>query len=55
MTRLHRRQFALGPRPLLERHVELGPGLILSYDPELPIQVDGSEALIGVAVPTTAS
>jgi hypothetical protein len=52
MTRLHRRQFALGPRPLLERHVELGPGLILSYDPELPVEVDGSGARIGVAVPT---
>jgi hypothetical protein len=52
MTRLHRRQFALGPRPLLEAHVELQPGLILSYDPELPVEVNGSEALIGVAVPT---
>jgi hypothetical protein len=52
--RLHRRQFALGPRPLLERHVELQPGLILSYDPDLPVEVDGSTAVIGVAVPTVA-
>lgn len=52
MTRLHRRQFALGPRPLFERHVELAPGLILSYDPDLPVHVEGSTALIGVAVQT---
>jgi hypothetical protein len=52
MTRLHRRQFALGPRPLFERHVELAPGLLLSYDPDLPVHVDGSTALLGVAVQT---
>jgi hypothetical protein len=52
MTRLHRRQFALGPRPLLEEQVELQPGLILSYDRDLPVEVNDRGALIGVAVPT---
>lgn len=54
MTRLHRRQFALGPRPLLEEHVELQPGLVLSYDRDLPVEVNDRGALIGVAVPTVA-
>jgi hypothetical protein len=49
---LHRRQFALGPRPRFERSVELAPGLHLSYDEDLPVLVDGSTALIGVALQT---
>ena len=38
---LHRRQFALGPRPRFERSVELAPGLHLSYDEDLPVLVEG--------------
>ena len=56
--RLHGRQFLLGPRPMQPcegwKAVELGPGLFLSHDPELPLRHTGGRALIGTAVETTA-
>jgi hypothetical protein len=54
--RLHRRQFLIGPRPILVhddwRVARLGRGLVLSHDPALPVHREGARALIGVAVRT---
>lgn len=54
--RLHRRQFVLGPEPLLPygdwHSHELGPGLHLSWDPDLAIAIVAERALIGIAAST---
>jgi hypothetical protein len=53
-VRVHRRQFVIGPEPIRARRDwqarPLGPGLVLSYCPSLPLEQTDDGLILGIAL-----